>query len=79
MEDSYCNSVRSMNFEYKSLLYVNGRTHITPYISNIETTKTISDVYFCRYNQTPLKVSSAKYEVATSNFAIFMPENVYMY
>ena len=70
---------RSMNFEYKSLLHVNGCTHITPYISNIETTKTLSDLQFCRYNQTPLKVASAKYEVATSNFAIFMPENVYMY
>ena len=27
----------------------------------------------------PLKITSAKYEVAMSNFAIFMPENVYMY
>ena len=70
---------RSTNFEYKSLLHVNGRTHITPYILNIETTKTLSDLQFCRYNQTPLKVASAKYEVAMSNFAIFMPENVYMY
>ena len=70
---------RSTNFEYKSLLHVNGRTHITPYISNIKTTKTFSDLQFCRYNWTPLKVASAKYEVATSNFAIFMLENVYMY
>ena len=71
--------VRSMNFEYKSLLHVNGRTHITPYISNIETTKTLSDLQFCRYNRTPLKVASAKYDVAMSSFVIFMPENVYMY
>ena len=71
--------VRSMNFEYKSLLHVNGRTHITPYISNIETTKTLSNLQFCRYNWTLLKVASAKYEVAMSNFTIFMPENVYMY
>ena len=70
---------RSMNFEYKSLLHVNGRTHITPYILNIETTNTISDLQFCRYNRTPLKIASAKYEVAMSNFAIFMLENVYMY
>ena len=70
---------RSTNFEYKSLLHVNGRTHITPYISNIETTNALSDLQFCKYNQTPLKVASTKYEVAMSNFAIFMPENVYMY
>ena len=70
---------RSMNFEYKSLLHVNGRTHITPYISYIETTNTLSDLQFCRYNQTPLKVTSTKYEVAMLNFTIFMPENVYMY
>ena len=70
---------RSMNFEYKSLLHVNGCTHITPYILNIETTNTLLDLQFCRYNQTPLQVASAKYKVATSNFAIFMPENVYMY
>ena len=68
-----------MNFEYKSLLHVNGHTHITSYISNIETTNTLSDLQFCRYNWTPLKVASTKYEVATTNFAIFMPENVYMY
>ena len=68
-----------MNFEYRSLLHVNGRTHITPYILNIETTNTLSDLQFCRYNQTPLKVASTKYEVATLNFIIFMPENVYMY
>ena len=70
---------RSTNFEYKSLLHVNGRTHITPYISNIETIKTLLDLQFRRYNRTPLKVASTKYEVATSNFAVFMPENVYMY
>ena len=83
MEDSYCDLVdhlaRSMNFEYKSLLHVNSRTHITPYVSNIETTNTLSDLQFCRYNQTLLKIASAKYEVAMLNFAIFMPENVYMY
>ena len=70
---------RSTNFEYKSLLHVNGHTHITPYVLNIETTKTLSDLQFCRYNWTLLKVASPKYEVAMSNFAIFMPENVYMY
>ena len=70
---------RSTNFEYKSLLHVNGRTHITPCISNIETTNTPSDLQFFRYNWTPLKVASAKYEVVRLNFAIFMPENVYMY
>ena len=68
-----------MNFVYKSLLHVNGRTHITPYVSNIEATKTLSDLQFCRYNQTPLKVASAKYEFAMSDFAVFIPENVYMY
>ena len=26
-----------------------------------------------------MKVASAKYEVATSIFTVFMPENVYMY
>ena len=78
MEDCYCNSCESTNFEYKSLLHVNGRTHITPYVSNIEATKTLSDLQFCRYNWTPLKVASANYEVATSDFAVFMPENVYM-
>ena len=61
---------RSTNFEYKSLLHVNGCTHITPSVSNIETTNTLSDLQFCRYNRTPLKVASAKYEVAMSNFAI---------
>ena len=79
MEDCYCNSCESTNFKYKSLLHVNGRTHITPYISNIEATKTLLDLQFCRFNQTPLKVTSANYEVATSDFAVFMPENVYMY
>ena len=70
---------RSMNFKNKSLLHVNGRTHITPCVSNIETTNTLLDLQFCRYHQTPLKVASAKYKVPTSNFAIFIPENVYMY
>ena len=72
-------SARSTNFEYKSLLHVNGRTHITPYILNIETTNTLLDLQFCRYNQILLKVTSTKYEVATLIFTIFMPENVYMY
>ena len=62
---------RSTNFEYKSLLHVNGHTHITPYVSNIGTTKTLSNLQFCRYNQTLLKVVSAKYEVAMSNFGHF--------
>ena len=34
---------------------------------------------FCRYNRTPMKVASTKYEVATSIITIFMPKNVYMY
>ena len=38
-----------------------------------------SDLQFCRYNRTPMKVASTKYEVATSIFTIFMPENVYMH
>ena len=79
MEDCYCYSCKSTNFEYKSLLHVNGRTHITPYVLNIEATKTLLDLQFCRYNRAPLKVASAEYEIVTSNFAIFMPENVYMY
>ena len=80
MEDPYQNSaIKSTNFEYKSLIHVNGRTHITPYISNIGTTKILSDLQFCRYNWTILRVVSTKYEVAMSNFAIFMPENVCMY
>ena len=70
---------RSTNFEYKSLLHVNSHTHITSYISNIETTNTLSDLQFCRYKRTPLKVASTKYKVAMSNFAVFMLENVYMY
>ena len=57
-----------------SLLHVNGRTHITPYISNIEITKTLSDLQFCRYNQTSLEVASTKYEVAMSIFTVFMPK-----
>ena len=48
---------RSTNFKYKSLLHVNGHTHITPYVSNIETTNTLSDLQFCRYNQTLLRVA----------------------
>ena len=54
-----------------SLIHVNGRTHNTPYISNIETTRTLSDLQFCRYNRTPLKVASTKYEVAMSIFYCF--------
>ena len=69
----------STNFEYKVTIRVNGRTHITTEVSNIETTNTLSDLQFCRYNWTPMKVASTKYEVATSIFTGFMPENVYMY
>ena len=72
-------SAKSTNFEYEVTLHVNGRTHITPYVSNIETTNTLLDLQFCRYNWTPMKVASIKYEVAMSSFTIFMPENVYMY
>ena len=68
-------TVRSTNFEQMSLIHVNGRTHNTPYISNIETTKILSDLQFCRYNQTPLKVTSTKYEVAMLIFTVFMPRN----
>ena len=46
---------------------------------NIETTNTLSDLQFCRYNQTAMKVISTKYEVATLIITIFMLENVYMY
>ena len=72
-------TARSMNFEQMSLIHVNGCTHNTPYISNIETTKTLSDLQFCRYNQTLLKVASTKYEVAMSILTVFMPKNVCMY
>ena len=72
-------TVRSTNFEQMSLIHVNGRTHNTPYISNIETTKTLSDLQFCRYNWTPLKVASTKYEVAMSIFYCFCAKNVCMY
>ena len=68
-----------MNFQYKATLRVNGRTHLTPYVSNIETTNTLLDLQFCRYNQTPMKVASTKYEVATSIITIFMLKNVYMH
>ena len=37
------------------------------------------DLQFCRYNRTPMKVASTKYEVATLLFTIFMSENVYMH
>ena len=70
MEDFYCvhvdRSAKSTNFEYKVTLRVNGHTHTTLSVSNIETTKTLSDLQFCRYNWTPMKVASTKYEVATS-------------
>ena len=56
----------STNFEYKVTIRVNGCTHITTEVSNIETTNTLSDLQFCRYNWTPMKVASTKYEVATS-------------
>ena len=83
MEDFYCvhvdRSAKSMNFEYKVTLCVNGHTQITPYIANIETTNTLSDLQFCKYNQTLMKVASTKYEVPTSIFTVFMPENVYMH
>ena len=83
MEDFYCvhvdRSVKSTNFQYKVTLHVNGHTHLTPLVSNIETTNTLSDLQFCRYNRTPMKVASTKYEVATSIITIFMLENVYMH
>ena len=47
--------------------------------SNIETTNKLSDLQFCRYNQTPIKVASTKYEVASLVITVFMLENVYMY
>ena len=72
-------TVRSMNFEQMSLIHVNGRTHNTSYVSNIETTKTLLDLQFCRYNWTPLKVASTKYKVAMLIFTVFMPKNVCMY
>ena len=72
-------TARSTNFEQMSLIHVNGRTHNTPYILNIETTKTLSDLQFCSYNWTPLKVSSTKYKVAMLIFTVFMPKNVCMY
>ena len=72
-------TARSTNFEQMSLIHVNGRTHNTPYVLNIETTKTLSDLQFCRHNRTPRKVASTKYEVAMSIFTVFMPKNVCMY
>ena len=68
-----------MNFQYKATLHVNGHTHVTLYVSNIETTNKLSDLQFCRYNWTSMKVASTKYEVAMSIITIFMLENVYMY
>ena len=72
-------TVRSTNFKQMSLIHVNGCTHNTPYISNIETTKTLLDLQFFRYNQTPLKVASTKYEVAMSIFTVLCQKNVCMY
>ena len=72
-------SAKSTNFQYKATLHVNGHTHLTPQVSNIEATSTLLDLQFCRYNQTPVKVASAKYEVATSIITILMLENVYMH
>ena len=72
-------TARSTNFEQMSLIHVNGHTHNTPYISNIETTKTLSDLQFCRYNQTPLKVTCTKYEVAMSILLFLCQKNVCMY
>ena len=46
---------------------------------NIGTTNTLLDLQFCRYNWTPMKVASTKYEVATSIITIFMLENVYIH
>ena len=83
MEDFYCvhvdRSAKSTNFQYKATLHVNGCTHLTHEVSNIETTNIFLDLQFCRYNQTPMKVTRTKYEVATSNITIFMLENVYMH
>ena len=53
-------TARSTNFEQMSLIHVNGRTHNTLYVLNIETTKTLSDLQFCRYNWTLLKVAGTK-------------------
>ena len=72
-------TARSTNFKQMSLIHVNGHTHNTPYVSNIETTRTLSDLQFCRYNWTPLKITSTKYEDARSIFTVFMPKNVCMY
>ena len=72
-------TVGSTNFEWMSLIHVNGRTHSTHYVSNIETTKTLLDLQFCRYNRTPLKVASTKYKVAMLIFTVSMPKNVCMY
>ena len=74
MEDFYCvhvdRSTKSTNFQYKATLRVNGRTHLTPKVSNIETTNTLLDLPFCWYNRTPMKVASTKYEVAMSIITI---------
>ena len=46
---------------------------------NIGTTNTLLDLQFCRYNQTPMKVASTKYEAAMSIIIVFMLQNVYMH
>ena len=46
---------------------------------NIETTNTLLDLQFCRYNRTPMKIANTKYEVAMSIIIIFMLEKVYMH
>ena len=70
--------VRSTNFEYKSLLHVNGRTHITPYISNIETTKTLSDLQFCRYNQTYCRLPVPNMKLL-HQILLFLCQKMYTY
>ena len=72
-------TARSTNFEQMSLIHVNGHTQNTPYISNIEMTKTLLDLQFSRYNQTPLKVTCTKYEIAMSILLFLCQKNVCMY
>ena len=62
-----------------SLIHENGRTHNTPLRLEFETTKTLSDLQFCRYNGAPLKVAHTKYEVAMSIFTAIMTKIVYVY
>ena len=72
-------TAKSTNFEQMSLIHVNSHSHNTPYVLNIETTNILSDLQFCRYNQTLLKIFSTNYEVAMLIFTVFMPKNVCMY